>query len=131
MTSDDGNRKITVSRKHDPQTVVVHDKHDERHQGSVTVPQYQTSLFSFATHAEFDHAAAEEPDRPMYSRGNNPTVQQLEQRLAQLQGGEKARCFASGMAAISTAILAAVRTGIISYASARFTVRPASCWRIF
>lgn len=103
--------KITAGRTPDPQTVVVHDKHDERHQGSVTVPQYQTSLFSFATYAEFDHAVAEEPDRPMYSRGNNPTVQQLEQRLAELQGGEKARCFASGMAAISTAILAAVRTG--------------------
>ncbi|AJY73569.1 trans-sulfuration enzyme family protein [Paenibacillus beijingensis] len=93
------------------QTLVVHDKHDERHFGSVTTPLYQTSLFSFATYAEFDHAMESFTDQPVYSRGNNPTVQQLEQRLAQLQGGEKARCFASGMAAISTAVLSSVRQG--------------------
>lgn len=93
------------------QTLVVHDKHDARHYGSVTTPLYQTSLFSFASHEDFDRAMEHFSDQPVYSRGNNPTVQQLERRLAQLQGGEKARCFASGMAAISAAVLSAVGQG--------------------
>lgn len=95
----------------DPNTRVAHDPHDERHQGAVVAPIYQNSLFTFDTYEEFDRASAGVDDTPVYSRGHNPTVQQLERRLAALQGGEKARCFASGMAAISTAIMANVRAG--------------------
>ncbi len=40
------------------------------------------------------------PDSPyIYSRWNNPTVAQLESKLAALEEGEAAACFASGMAA--------------------------------
>lgn len=95
----------------DYSTTVAHDPHDDHHQGAVVMPIYQNSLFTFATYEDFDRAAAGTDDTPVYSRGHNPTVQQLEKRLAALQGGEKARCFASGMAAISTAILANVRAG--------------------
>ncbi|MBE1444149.1 trans-sulfuration enzyme family protein [Paenibacillus sp. OAS669] len=95
----------------DPSTLVAHDPHDEKHQGAVVMPIYQNSLFTFSTYEEFDQAMAGDEDIPVYSRGHNPTVQQLERRLAALQGGEKARCFASGMAAISTAILSQVRSG--------------------
>lgn len=95
----------------DPSTQVAHDSHDELHQGAVVMPIYQNSLFTFATYEEFDRASTDVSDSCVYTRGNNPTVRQLEMRLAALQGGEKARCFASGMAAISTAILANVRAG--------------------
>ncbi|WP_282939080.1 PLP-dependent aspartate aminotransferase family protein [Paenibacillus sp. RC67] len=95
----------------DPSTRVAHDPHDDEHQGAVVMPIYQNSLFTFSTYEEFDRAMTGNGDIPVYSRGHNPTVQQLEVRLAALQGGEKARCFASGMAAISTAIMAHVRSG--------------------
>ncbi|MBB6672084.1 trans-sulfuration enzyme family protein [Cohnella nanjingensis] len=95
----------------DPYTRVAHDPHDETHQGAVVMPIYQNSLFTFADYEAFDRASTGTDDTPVYSRGHNPTVRQLEARLALLQGGEKARCFASGMAAISTAILANVRGG--------------------
>lgn len=87
-----------------PYTFVAHDKHDERHQGAVTIPIYQNTLFSYASSDEPGHAFK-------YSRMGNPTVQELEKRLATLEHGEKARCFASGMAAISAAILSTVRAG--------------------
>jgi cystathionine beta-lyase/cystathionine gamma-synthase len=86
-----------------PFTFVAHDKHDERHQGAVTIPIYQNTLFSYAK--------SDEPGHFKYSRMGNPTVQELEKRLATLEYGEKAQCFASGMAAISAAILSTVRTG--------------------
>jgi methionine-gamma-lyase len=47
----------------------------------------------------------------VYSRYENPTVRQVESGLAALEGAETAACFGSGMAAISTAILALVRSG--------------------
>jgi len=96
----------------DRYTLVAHDPHDERHQGAVVMPIYQNSLFTFRDYESFDRASAgTEGDIPVYTRGHNPTVQQLEARIAALQGGEKARCFGSGMAAISTAILAHVSAG--------------------
>ncbi|WP_314585074.1 PLP-dependent aspartate aminotransferase family protein [Paenibacillus terrigena] len=93
------------------ETIVVHDPHDERHYGAVSFPVYQNSLFTFKTHEELETALALEVSSMIYTRGNNPTVAMLEDKLAKLEGGERARCFASGMAAISTAILSVIRSG--------------------
>ncbi|WP_409345819.1 trans-sulfuration enzyme family protein [Paenibacillus sp. MBLB4367] len=93
------------------QTFVVHDDHDERHHGAVAMPVYQNSVFTFPTQGSFEEAMSDSRDRFMYTRGNNPSVRQLEERLASLEGGEKARCFASGMAAISTAVISLVQAG--------------------
>lgn len=45
---------------------------------------------------------------PFYGRWANPTVLEVEARLAELMGAEGALCFGSGMAAISTTLLAAL-----------------------
>ncbi|MCE5171970.1 PLP-dependent aspartate aminotransferase family protein [Paenibacillus profundus] len=95
----------------DKQTIVVHDCHDERHYGAVTMPLYQNSLFTFPCHEEFYEALDSPLHYHLYSRGNNPSVNELERRLAMLEGGEAARCFASGMAAISASIMSAVKAG--------------------
>lgn len=100
-----------LDKKWDKQTVVVHDCHDERHFGAVTMPMYQNSLFTFSCHKEFYEALDSPLEHHLYSRGNNPSVNELEHRLALLEGGEAARCFASGMAAISAAIMSAVKAG--------------------
>jgi cystathionine beta-lyase/cystathionine gamma-synthase len=100
-----------VERSLDKQTLVVHDRHDERHHGAVTMPVYQNSLFTFNTYDEFVTAMDDVLNHHVYTRGNNPTVYELEKRLALLEGGEKARCFASGMAAISAAIMSVVKAG--------------------
>lgn len=46
-----------------------------------------------------------------YSRLQNPTVEMLEERLALLEGAEAARCSASGMAAMSGAMLSTLSAG--------------------
>lgn len=102
---------MTDNSKFDAQTVVAHDPHDEWHEGAVTKPIYQNSLFTFKSYDEFLDAGKNETSRSVYSRGVNPTVRELEMRIAQLERGEEAKCFASGMAAISAAILSVVRTG--------------------
>ena len=49
--------------------------------------------------------------RPIYTRGDNPTVAAFEAKLAALEGAEDARAFASGMAAISAAVLSQLQAG--------------------
>jgi len=92
-------------------SLVAHDGHDERHHGAISMPIYQTSLFSFETYEQFNLARQDEQENFVYSRGNNPTVRYLEDKLAELEQGERAKCFASGMAAITAAIMSVVGQG--------------------
>ena len=46
-----------------------------------------------------------------YTRGGNPTIDRLEEALAQLDGGEKCVSTASGMAAVTQALLSLLAAG--------------------
>ncbi|MEL4072566.1 PLP-dependent transferase [Ochrobactrum sp. GPK 3] len=74
-------------------------------------PIYQTSLFLFDNYAELEAVFAGRSPKPIYSRGDNPTVRLLEQRIAEMEGAEDARAFSSGMGAIAATILAFVNPG--------------------
>jgi cystathionine beta-lyase/cystathionine gamma-synthase len=93
----------------DPSTIVAHD--DAFPAGAVVPPIFQTSLFTFGSYQELEDAMAGRVRRPIYSRGDNPTVQAFEAKMAALEGTEAARAFASGMAAISAAVLSSLRAG--------------------
>ena len=47
----------------------------------------------------------------VYSRYSNPTMDMFEQRMAALEGAEAARATATGMAAVTTALMGLVRAG--------------------
>jgi cystathionine beta-lyase/cystathionine gamma-synthase len=93
----------------DPSTIVAHDETFPA--GAVVPPIFQTSLFTFGSYQELEDAMAGRVPRPIYSRGDNPTVQAFEAKMAALEGAEAARAFASGMAAISAAVLSNLRAG--------------------
>lgn len=79
--------------------------------GAVSVPIYNSSVFAFS---DADEAAAiHNHQKPGYFYGKlgNPTQDALEKAVAELEAGESALAFASGMAAISAAILTVVKTG--------------------
>lgn len=90
-------------------TLLVHDSGIEG--GPVVPPINQTSLFTFKSVSEMEACFAGEIEKPIYSRGRNPTVQIFEEKIAALEGAEAARGFASGMAAISSTILAFAKAG--------------------
>ena len=48
---------------------------------------------------------------PIYARLHNPTVGRFEEALAELEGAAAAVAFASGMAALTAALLAAAQRG--------------------
>lgn len=79
--------------------------------GAVTPPIVQTSLFAFDTYQDFEDRMAGRTDKSIYTRVQNPTVAAFEGLMAAAEAGEAAVGFASGMAAISSTILAFVKPG--------------------
>ncbi|VAW88475.1 O-acetylhomoserine sulfhydrylase / O-succinylhomoserine sulfhydrylase [hydrothermal vent metagenome] len=81
------------------------------HEGEQSEPIFTTSSFVFDS---AEQAAArfsgEEPGN-IYSRFTNPTVNTFERRLAALEGGERCVATASGMAAITAACSALLKSG--------------------
>ena len=74
-------------------------------------PIYQNSTFRFSSAAECASAFIDEESGYVYTRWGNPTQQVLEEKLAVLEAGESALVTASGMGAISTALLTALADG--------------------
>src|SRR5512137_414554 len=78
---------------------------------STTTPVYLATTYRFSSAAE---AAAylEAPEgRWLYARLENPTVVAAERKIAALEEAGGAACFASGMAAMTAALLASLRAG--------------------
>ncbi len=81
---------------------------------SVPTSVVQTATYTFDDSAEivaFTSGRHPDGEREEYGRYGNPTVRAVEQRLAALEGTEDAVLFASGMAAVTTSVLALVRGG--------------------
>src|SRR6187549_2580135 len=73
-----------------------------------------TATFTFANTAELErYMRGEDPDpsREEYGRYGNPTVCELERRVADLELAEAGVAFSSGMAAVATAVLSLVKAG--------------------
>jgi cystathionine gamma-synthase len=93
-------------------TLAVHGGEDRTRPGhALTEPIVQTATYSFPdTRALTDYMEGK-VTREEYGRYGNPTVRAAEQKLAALEGTEDAVAFGSGMAAMTTAILALTRAG--------------------
>jgi cystathionine beta-lyase/cystathionine gamma-synthase len=76
-----------------------------------SVPIVQTSLFAFPDFQSLIDAFQAENANRIYSRGQNPTVEEVERKLAALERGEAARAFGSGMAAISAVFMGLLQQG--------------------
>lgn len=81
------------------------------HYGALSVPIYPASVFAFSDADEGAAIHNEEKDGYYYGRLGNPTQRALEAVMVDLENGESALALASGMAAISAAILTLVRSG--------------------
>lgn len=94
------------------ETLAVHAGDDRsQHFGAASVPIYTSSVFAF-DNAD-DGIAIHNYEKPGYFYGHlgNPTEDALCRAVRELEGGEDALAFASGMAAVSAAILTFVGSG--------------------
>ena len=83
---------------------------------ALTTPIVQTSTFTFDDTADlvaFKEAFlwGDEKDRSEYGRYGNPTVNAVERKLAELDNGQAALLFSSGMAAVTTTLLMLLSAG--------------------
>ncbi len=76
----------------------------------VSPPLHMANTYIFGS-AEEAARAFELEDQPIYTRWGNPTISVMEQKVAALEGAEAAVATASGMAAVSAALLASVEGG--------------------
>lgn len=84
--------------------------------GALTTPVVQTSTYTFSNTSEIlDYMRSkqwgDQPDRDEYGRYSNPTISTAEEKLAALEGAERALLFASGMNAITTTLLTLLSSG--------------------
>ena len=99
-----------MQRKHITE-ILHHLGEEDLPSGAVNPPLFQTSIFSFKDFDDFSTALSDETNHFLYTRGNNPTVNILEKKLAALEHAERAKLFASGVAAIVSSISAFVQSG--------------------
>jgi len=78
---------------------------------AITTPIYQTSTFWFKNSAELCAYQEGRLEREEYGRYGNPTWAAVERKLCELEGGEAAVLFASGMCAATTLFLALLDKG--------------------
>jgi len=77
----------------------------------VVGPIVASTTFAFERVADLGRVIAEEEYGFTYARLRNPTVEELNAVVAQLEGAEAAQCFGSGMAAISAALHSTLERG--------------------
>ncbi len=98
-------------------TRAVHGNHESR-KGPLTTPIVQSSTFAFASSAEMRRYLEGDEQLYLYTRYANPTLRELQEAIAALEGAESALVLASGMAAMTTALLSRVKAGDEVLASA-------------
>jgi cystathionine gamma-synthase/methionine-gamma-lyase len=91
-------------------TKAVHagDRRDSGSHVPVTTPIHTATSYFYASMAQLDRVFAEEEEGYCYARHDNPSTGALEALMCALEGGDTALACASGMAALHTAIAAAL-----------------------
>ena len=93
------------------ETLVIHGDAALAGDSAIAPPIYQTTTFRAGSADEFAEMATQPHPPSYYTRYGNPTLARAETVLAQLEGAEAALVTASGMGAITTAVLALVQSG--------------------
>jgi methionine-gamma-lyase len=85
--------------------------HPDPHTGSLSMPIYQTSTFAMRDAAHGAELFAHHGKGYVYTRLGNPNHVVVEEKVADLEGGEAAVATSSGMAAISAALMTILQAG--------------------
>ncbi|HEV3396678.1 MAG TPA: O-succinylhomoserine sulfhydrylase [Xanthobacteraceae bacterium] len=101
----------SATRRYRPETRLVHAGQLRSNFGETSEALYLTQGFVYESAAQCAARFKGEEPGFLYSRFSNPTVAMFEGRMAAFEGAEAARATASGMAAVTTALLGQLRAG--------------------
>ncbi|MCT6519206.1 methionine gamma-lyase [Proteus vulgaris] len=102
---------MTQSNKHFNTQAIHYGYSPLDSQGALVPPVFQTSTFVFPTAQYGADCFAGKQKGHFYSRISNPTLDLLEKRLAQLEKGEAAIVFSSGIGAITSSCWSLLKPG--------------------
>ena len=97
-------------RKRQPSTLCVQGEHTQT-SGPAVVPIVQTSTFVFENQQQMLDSVQGKTGKDVYTRWSNPTTKNVEEKMNALEGTEDTHVLASGMAAISSAVMGLVKSG--------------------
>src|SRR2546423_14149059 len=105
--------KTSKLTKLGPQTQAIHGGEPNRRgvNGPIVTEIIRSSTFTFSSTEEMKLWAQGKNKAYIYTRYGNPTLSVAEKKIAALEGAEAAVVTSSGMAAISSALLAALKAG--------------------
>ena len=92
-------------------TSLLHGAWEENSFGATVVPIYQSSAFRHESAEELEKIFANKAMGFSYTRINNPTIEAFEKRITALEHGIASVACASGMAALTNALMNILRTG--------------------
>src|SRR3712207_2542172 len=93
------------------ETRLVHDGQERTPLGETSEALFLTQGFVYESPESAERRFLNEEPGYSYSRFSNPTIDMFEQRMASLEGAESARATASGMAAVTAAVMGQVQAG--------------------
>lgn len=99
------------TRNYRPETRLVHGGTLRSQYGETSEALFLTQGFVYESAEQCEARFTGHDPGFLYSRFSNPTVAMFERRMTELEGAEAARATATGMAAVTTAILAPLRSG--------------------
>ena len=94
-----------------PETRLVHAGTLRSQFGETSEALFLTQGYVYPSAEECEARFSGKKPGYVYSRYSNPTISMFEQRMAALEGSEAARATATGMAAVTTALMGMVRAG--------------------
>lgn len=104
-------KPLSPTRNYRPETRLVHSGTLRSQYGETSEALFLTQGFVYDTAEQCEARFTGADPGFLYSRFSNPTVAMFEQRMVELEGAEAARATATGMAAVTTAILAPLKSG--------------------
>ncbi len=104
-------KPLSPTRNYRPETRLVHSGTLRSQYGETSEALFLTQGFVYDTAEQCEARFTGADPGFLYSRFSNPTVAMFEQRMIELEGAEAARATATGMAAVTTAILAPLKAG--------------------
>ena len=102
---------MPASKSYRPETRLVHAGTLRSQFGETSEGLFMTQAYVYPSAEECEARFSGKIPGYVYSRYSNPTISMFEQRMASLEGAEAARATATGMAAVTTALMGLVRAG--------------------
>src|ERR1700750_10230 len=102
---------MSASKSYRPETRLVHSGTLRSQFGETSEALFLTQGYVYDNSASAERRFKNEEPGYQYSRFANPTVTMFEQRMAALEGAEAARATATGMAAVTVALLGQLKAG--------------------